>query len=33
MGNYWGRFGELQDDVAAAYSGNAEAGRTIGGTL
>jgi hypothetical protein len=33
MTNYWGRFGELQQDVQAAYSGQAEAGRAIGGTL
>ena len=33
MGDYWGKFGDLQQDVQAAYSGNTEAGRTIGGSL
>ena len=32
MTDYWGRFQVAQQDVADAYSGNAEAGRvTMGG--
>jgi hypothetical protein len=30
MTTYWGKFGQAQQDVVAAYSGNAEAGRTTG---
>ncbi|KIZ06344.1 hypothetical protein MNEG_1608 [Monoraphidium neglectum] len=30
MTDYWGKFGQAQQDVVAAYSGNAEAGRTVG---
>jgi hypothetical protein len=29
---YWGKFGAVQQDIQEAYSGNAEAGRTIGST-
>jgi hypothetical protein len=28
--SYWGKFGAVQQDIVAAYSGNAEAGRTTG---
>jgi hypothetical protein len=31
MTDYWGKFQVAQQDVAAAYSGQAEAGRVMGG--
>jgi len=28
---YWGKFGDLKKDIGAAFSGQAEAGRTLAG--